>query len=126
MRKRRITGIAKEVTFWLIALFLGLVCLRSGLMKMPGAPGERFWIRDFERWGYPGWLRITVGVVELISFGLLLVPRVASYGGAIFAVVMLGAIFTHATHNELSRLPFNFVLLGLSLFIVFVRQPKSL
>jgi len=48
----------------------------------------------------------------------------AGYGASIFAVVMLGAIFTHATHNESSRLPFNFLLLALSLIIVFARQPS--
>lgn len=115
--------LAKEVVLWIIALFLALVCLRSGLMKMPGMPGEQFWTRDFQRWGYPGWLRLAVGVAELISFALLLVPRLAGYGAAVFAIVMLGAIFTHATHNESARLPFNFLLLALSLIIVFARRP---
>ena len=123
MTKRRI---AKEIVLWIIALFLALVCLRSGLMKMPNVAGEQFWIRDFQRWGYPGWFRLVVGVAELISFALLLVPRAAGYGAGVFAVVMLGAIVTHATHNELSRLPFNLLLLMLSLIIVFARQPNFL
>ena len=118
--------IAKEVALWIIALFLALVCLRSGLMKMPGVPGEQFWIRDFQRWGYPGWFRIAVGAAELVSFALLLVPRLAGYGAAIFSIVMLGAIFTHATHHESGRLPFNFLLLGLSLLIILARQPTLL
>jgi uncharacterized membrane protein YphA (DoxX/SURF4 family) len=123
MTKRHI---AKEVVIWMVTLFLALVSLRSGLMKMPGVPGEQFWIRDFARWGYPWWLRLTVGSAELISFALLLVPRLAGYGAGIFAAVMLGAIFTHVTHHESSRLPFNFVLLALSLFIVFARPPGLL
>ncbi len=118
--------IAKEIVLWIIALFLALVCLRSGLMKMPGMPGEQFWIRDFQRWGYPGWFRLVIGIAELVSFALLLVPRLAGYGAGIFAIVMLGAIFTHATHHESSRLPFNFLLLALSLIIVFARQPTLL
>lgn len=118
--------IAKEVVLWIIALFLVLVCLRSGLMKMPTVPGVQFWMRDFQRWGYPGWFRMAVGAAELASFALLLVPRLAGYGATIFSVVMLGAIFTHATHNESGRLPFNFLLLGLSLVIIFARQPTLL
>lgn len=78
------------------------------------------------RWGYPSWFQILVGVAELASFVLLLIPRLASYGATIFAIVMLGAIFTHATHNESSRLPFNFLLLGLSLIIIFARLPSFL
>ena len=112
--------IAKEIVFWIIALFLALVCLRSGLMKLPGSG---FWANDFVRWGYPNWFRIVVGIAELISFVLLLIPRLAGYGAVIFAIVMLGAIFTHVTHNESSRLPFNFLLLALSLFIIFARRP---
>ena len=118
--------IAKAIVLWIVAVFLALVCLRSGLMKMPGMSGEVFWIRDFQRWGYPDWLRIVVGVAELISAALLLIPRVAGYGATIFGIVMLGAIFTHATNNESSRLPFNLLLLGLCLVIIYARRPGLL
>lgn len=126
MTKERLAKIAKEVLFWVITLFVALVCLRSGLMKMPGMAGEQFWIRDFQRWGYPDWFRIVVGAAELIAFALLLVPRFAACGAAVFAVVMLGAIFTHAANNEFNRLPFNFLLFALSLIIFFARQPDFL
>lgn len=118
--------IAKAIVLWIVAVFLALVCLRSGLMKMPGMSGEVFWIRDFQRWGYPDWLRVVVGVAELISAALLLIPRLAGYGAIIFGIVMLGAIFTHATHNESSRLPFNLLLLGLCLIIIYARRPGFL
>lgn len=115
--------IAKEIVFWIIALLLALICLRSGLMKMPGVPGEEFWIRDFQRWGYPDWFRIVIGIAELLSFVLILVPRLAGYGASIFATVMLGAIFTHLTHGETGRLPFNFLILAFSIIIIFARRP---
>ena len=115
--------IAKEVALWIIALLLALVCLRSGWLKVTG---NIFWVRDFHRWGYPDWFRIVVGIAELTSMALLLVPRFASYGASLFAGVMLGAIFTHYTHNETSRLPFNLLLLALSLIIAFTRQPAFL
>ena len=113
------TKIAKEVVLWIITLLLALVCLRSGLMKVTG---NVFWVRDFHRWGYPDWFRIVVGIAELSSMALLLLPRFAAYGAMIFALVMLGAIATHATHHETTRLPFNFLLLALSVVIVFARQ----
>jgi uncharacterized membrane protein YphA (DoxX/SURF4 family) len=115
--------IIKEVLLWLITLFLALICLRSGLLKVTG---NIFWVRDFHRWGYPDWFRLVVGIAELVSMLLLLVPRLASYGASLFAVVMLGAIFTHATHNETSRLPFNLLLLTFSLVILFARHPSFL
>jgi len=111
--------IVKEVLLWAITLFLALICLRSGLLKVTS---NIFWVRDFHRWGYPDWFRVVVGIAELTSVGLLLVPRLASYGASLFAAVMLGAIYTHYSHNETSRLPFNLLLLTLSLVIVFVRR----
>jgi len=115
--------IAKEVGLWIITLFLALVCLRSGWLKVTG---NVFWVRDFHRWGYPDWFRIVVGIAELTAMALLLLPRLASYGASLFAAVMLGAIFTHYTHNETSRLPFNLLLLALSLVIAFTRRPAFL
>jgi uncharacterized membrane protein YphA (DoxX/SURF4 family) len=116
MTKKRI---AKEIALWLVAVFLALVCLRSGLTKLPA---DSFWVRDFRRWQYPGWSRYAVAVAELVSCALLLVPRAATAGAALFAAVMLGAVFTHATHHESSRLPFNFLLLSLSLVVLFARR----
>ncbi len=103
--------IAKEVALWAFALFLSLVCLRSGLMKMPGVPGEEFWARDFARWGYSSWFKTVVGIAELSSFAL---------------VCRVQPVLTHATHHETSRLPLNFLLLFLSLIIVFTRKPTFL
>jgi putative oxidoreductase len=118
MLRKRLVG---EILVWSVSLFLALVCLRSGLMKMPGVPGSEFWERDFRRWGYPGWFRVAVGVAELVSFALLLVPRFAAAGAGLFGVVMIGAIFTHATHDEFSRLPFNILLLVLSAVVAVTR-----
>ena len=115
MTKRRI---AIEIVLWSASLLLALVCLRSGLQKVTG---NVFWARDFQRWGYPGWFRVMVGAAELASFALLLIPRLAAYGAALFAAVMLGAIYTHAAHREMSRLPFNFLLLALALLVFFAR-----
>jgi putative oxidoreductase len=111
--------IAKEVALWIITLLLALVCLRSGWLKVTA---NVFWVRDFHRWGYPDWFRIVVGIAELTSMALLLLPRLASYGASLFAAVMLGAIFTHYTNNETGRLPFNLLLLALSLIVAFTRR----
>jgi putative oxidoreductase len=115
--------IVKEVLLWIVGLLLALVCLRSGLLKVIG---NVFWVRDFHRWNYPDWFRVVIGVSEILSAALLLFPPLASYGASMFAIVMLGAIYTHTTHNELSRVPFNVLLLALSLVIIFGRLPTFL
>ncbi|HVG28317.1 MAG TPA: DoxX family protein [Pyrinomonadaceae bacterium] len=120
MTKKRI---ALEVALWLVAIFLALVCLRSGLTKLPA---DSFWARDFRRWRYPGWSRYAVACAELAACALLIVPRAAWAGAALFAAVMLGAAFTHAAHGEFSRLPFNLLLFALSLVVLFARGSKLL
>ena len=55
MSRRRLFA---EVLLWTASVLVALVCLRSGLMKLPGVPGEQFWARDFRRWGYPDWFRV--------------------------------------------------------------------
>ena len=120
MTKARVAG---TILLWAATVFLALVCLRSGVTKLPA---DGFWVRDFRRWGYPGWFRVAVGAAELIACALLLVPRLASYGAALFAAVMLGAIYTHASHGETVRLPFNLILLALSLAVLYARRPGSL
>lgn len=114
--------IAKEIVLWILTLFLSLVCLRSGWLKLTG---NLSWIRDFHRWGYPDWFRLVVGIAEITAMLLLLAPRFAAYGASIFGLVMLGAIFTHATHNESTRLPFNLLLLAISLVIIVARRPAA-
>jgi uncharacterized membrane protein YphA (DoxX/SURF4 family) len=120
IRKKRI---ALEVALWTVAIFLALVCLRSGLTKLPA---DSFWARDFRRWHYPGWSRYAVACAELAACALLLVPRAAGAGAALFAAVMLGAMFTHAAHGEFSRLPFNLLLFALSMVVLFARGSKLL
>ena len=115
--------VAAKILLWAVTVFLALVCLRSGVTKLPA---DGFWVRDFRRWGYPGWFRVAVGAAELIACALLLVPRLASYGAALFAAVMLGAIYTHAAHGETVRLPFNFVLFALSVVVLYARRPAFL
>lgn len=111
---------AKEAFLWIVALMLALVCVRSGWLKVTG---NASWVRDFHRWAYPDWFRMVVGFCELLSGALLLVPGFAGLGAGIFALIMLGAVYTHATHGELSRIPFNFFLLILALVIVAWRPP---
>ena len=115
--------LAKEIVLWILTVMLVLVCIRSGLLKLTG---NVFWVRDFHRWDYADWFRIVVGVAEVASAALLLIPRMAFCGAGLFAIVMLGAIYTHATHNEFSRLPFNLFLLVLSSVIMVARAPALL
>jgi uncharacterized membrane protein YphA (DoxX/SURF4 family) len=49
----------------------------------------------FAPWGFPNWFRVFVGVIEVASGLLLLVPRTAVYAAIALAVIRLGAMGTH-------------------------------
>lgn len=75
---------------------LGLVMLLSGGSKLLGVDRQ---VRDFERWGYPQWFRVTTGATETLGgLGLLagsVRPTFGVVGGGLTVGTMLGALYTH-------------------------------
>ncbi len=84
---------ARLVGAWLLGLYLARMYVEMGWIKFDP---EGFWTGAFERWGYPPWLRIGVGVAEVAGGIALVVPWIASYGAAVVAAVMAGAWATRA------------------------------
>lgn len=80
---------------WVLALAVGgyliTVFVPHGWDKFDP---EGFWSAPFERWGYPVWLRILVGVLETGGGLALVVPPLATWGGLATATAMAGAFYT--------------------------------
>ncbi len=83
---------AREVSLWVIAVFLAFVFVRQGWAKFSDGSG---WARAFRAWHYPDWFRVTVGTVEICGALLLFVPRYAIVGASMIIVIMLGGMATH-------------------------------
>jgi uncharacterized membrane protein YphA (DoxX/SURF4 family) len=83
--------ILKEIAIWIPTILLVLMFLNAGIRKFPDSGG---WAGMFRHVGYPVWFRYFIGVIEIASALLLVVPRTASYGAALVIVTMLGAIGT--------------------------------
>ncbi len=81
------------VAAWLLGLYLARMFVNMGWIKFDP---EGFWTAAFERWGYPAWLRVPVGVLEVGGGIMLVIPWLATYGGLALAVVMGGAWVTGA------------------------------
>ena len=79
---------------WALALLLGLLFLLAGSGKFLDFENNA---RRFASWGYASWFVIVIGILETLGGVLALVPRLASYGAALIAIVMTGAAYTHAT-----------------------------
>lgn len=81
---------------------LGLVGLAAGGAKVAGQAAQ---VEEFERYGYPQWLRVGTGAVEVLAGLALLAAFVAPsvlapVGGVLFGAVLVGAVVTHARLDD--------------------------
>ena len=104
---------------------LAVLYLMSGVPKLAGV--EQI-VKEFAKWGYPGWFRLVVGTVEVASAVLLLIPRVAFFGASALAVIMIGAIHTHVFRgtNEAGMAVVPLLLLVFLAIVGYARRPASL
>lgn len=115
----------KAIALWVLSGLLALLFLMAGGSKLAGA--ERH-VQGFARWGWPDWLRLVVGAVEVTSAVLLLIPRVAFFGGCALMVVMAGATYTHLFRatGEAGLAVFTIILLILAALLAHARRPEAL
>ena len=82
------------VASWALALLLGALFVLAGSGKFFDFGRNA---RAFANWGYASWFVIVIGGLETLGGVLVFVPRLASYGAMVIAVVMMGAAYTHAS-----------------------------
>lgn len=113
------------IALWLLAGLLAALYLMAGASKLAGA--ERH-VQGFAHWGWPDWLRIVVGAVEVASAVMLLIPRTAFLGAASLVVVMGGATYTHLfrAEGEGGMAAATLVLMGLAALVTYARRPGAL
>jgi len=114
------TGRANKL-LWLASAFLALVFIGAGVLKFTSSQ-----VADmFANWGYTSWFRMLVGIVEVGSGILILVPRLAMYAGAFLAVVMGGAVVTHLKFQQSVQAAIPGVLMLIALSVAYMRRPRN-
>ena len=104
------------VLAWLAGLYLASMYVGMGTIKFDP---EGFWTAAFERWGYPVWLRLLVGSIEVGGGILLLVPWVATYAAAAVGFVMAGAWITRFNDGRMVDVAFVTLYMAALLWIGF-------
>ena len=104
---------------WFLQIVLALLFILSGSGKFFGM--AEVWARHFAGWGYPDGFSYLIGALEVLGGLALLVPMTAGLGAAGLAVIMAGAISTHALHSEPFWGPLIFG--GLLGVLAFLRRP---
>jgi len=115
--KARIIRVLKTIGVWVLTVPVALVFVMMGGGKLSGSAP---WPNYFDAWGYATWFRMLIGVLQMGSGVLLLIPPLAAYGAGILVAVMTGAVFTELT-NEIgfgARTPTIYIIVLLALFMI--------
>ena len=116
-------NLLKNIGLWFLQILFALVFVMAGFPKLTGGAG---WVSRFENWGYPDHFVLVIGAAEVVFALALLVPRLAGYGAAGLAVVMLGAFATHVIHSETTQVPFTGGFFLVTCLLAYARLPRPL
>ena len=83
---------AKSIAVWVLCVIVGLFFLAGGIPKLMQT--EQM-VQSFEAWGYSSGFLLLIGLLEALGGLMLMIPRLAFWGGGILVVVMAGAAYTH-------------------------------
>ena len=113
-------GRGRRIAGWVLTVLLTALYVPSAVAKLYG-PAEL--LKVFQEWGL-GDQRILIGVGELISALLFVIPRTHSLGVLLLSAYMGGAIVTHMQHGE--SYIFQSVILVVIWATGFLRHPELL
>jgi len=114
---------ADTVVVWIVSVLLAAVFATTGISKLIGV--EPLTLQAAAMRGFPSWIRVVVGVVEVAGAIGLLIPAVASVAAALLALLMVPATITQWISGE----PGIFVpilLLVLLLLVAWRRNPGAI
>lgn len=84
----------QSIVSWVLQFAVAGILFQTLFFKFTGAEESKY---IFSKLGLEPWGRIGSGIVELIAVILLLNPKTVTWGAALAAGVISGAIFSHLT-----------------------------
>ena len=108
----------KTIALWVVSVLLAAAFLLAG--------GPKLLFLDkvkpmFVQYGYPAWFAGLIGSCEVLGAIGLLIPRLAGLAAAGLSIIMIGATYTHVTHQEYKNAITQVVLLVLLIAVAYVR-----
>ncbi len=82
----------KNIISWSLRLTVSIILLQTLYFKFTAHPDS---VHIFSELGVEPWGRIGLGVIELITVLLILLPKTKVIGMAISLGIILGALFSH-------------------------------
>ena len=113
---------ADAVVVWILSVLLAAVFATTGISKLIGV--EPLTLQAAAMRGFPTWIRMVVGVVEIVGALGLLIPPVASVAAALLALLMIPATITQWISGE-AGVFVPILLLVLLLIVAWRRNPAA-
>ncbi|GAB3735373.1 hypothetical protein GCM10027594_16690 [Hymenobacter agri] len=88
------TPSVRNIIAWILQALLAAMFIYSGGHKLLDLAGTT---SMFESMGLPGWMAALIGGAELLGGIGLLVPRTVRLAAIGLIIIMIGAVFMHAT-----------------------------
>lgn len=117
-----------NIVLWIVAVLLALVFAAAGTMKLARSKAQlaeagQAWVESFP----PGAVK-AIGALELLAAIGLIVPALTGVAPSLvgwaavgLALLMAGAVVTHARRREYPLIAVNLVLLALAVFVAWGR-----
>lgn len=120
-----------NISLWIAQVLLSIMFVMAGIMKLSQSISELSvslpWVTKT-----PELLIRFIGLSELLGgIGLILpallriLPKLTAFAGIGIAIIMVLATFFHAYRGEYSSVVFNFLLLGMAIFVAWGRLKKA-
>lgn len=110
---------ADSVVVWILSALLAAVFATTGIAKVIGA--EPIGLQAAAMIGFPEWIRLLVGLVEIAGAIMILIPSVAAVAAALLALLMIPATITQWTSGQ----PGVFVPVGLFAILLIVAWRRN-
>ncbi len=104
----------KTIALWVASGLVAALFLFVGGMKLLKPVEMR---AAFVQFGFAPWFATFIGVCEVLGALGLLIPRLAALAAACLSVIMIGAVYTVASHHLYSQLAMPIIVFFLLLFI---------
>ncbi len=87
----------RNILNWVLAALVAFIFVGSATMKLMGSPDV---LKMAEGFGFDKTTFTLIGILELTSVVLFLIPRTGILGTLLLAAYLGGAIVTHLSHGE--------------------------
>jgi putative oxidoreductase len=112
----------RNIAGWILGIFLALVFLLAGGVKLIGVPGM---VTEFAQIGIGQWFRYVTGIVEVSGAIGLLIPKFRFWAALQIVAVMVGATGVNLWVLHVPALAgLTAVLMVLALILAWLRRPQ--